>query len=159
MLLSKGKRVAVTSTTGISCLQLGKNATTLHHWSGILDGRFSEQKLKETFLTDDLFKEAVLRIRATDCLIIDEIGMASKRTFDLVELACRLARCTNRLFGGLQVIASGDFKQLPPVANYHYCDDGSYCFESDIFKDVFPHHTNLTEVHVFFFLILKANSS
>ena len=46
----------------------------------------------------------------------------------------------------LQVIASGDFKQLPPVPNIFQQDGGEYCFESPIFGKVFPHHINLKQV-------------
>lgn len=45
-----------------------------------------------------------------------------------------------------KVIASGDFKQLPPVPNHLYGDDGSYCFTSQIFQKTLPHHINLKEV-------------
>ena len=46
----------------------------------------------------------------------------------------------------LQVIGCGDFKQLPPVPNHRLQDDGSYCLESDVFKNAFGHHINLTKV-------------
>ena len=45
-----------------------------------------------------------------------------------------------------QVIATGDFKQLPPVPNRRFFDDGSYCFLSESFARTFPHHINLKEV-------------
>jgi ATP-dependent DNA helicase PIF1 len=38
-----------------------------------------------------------------------------------------------RPFGGLQLVLSGDFFQLPPVA-----DDSGYCFESSIWETSFP---------------------
>jgi hypothetical protein len=39
--LKKEKSVAITSTTGVASYQLGFGATTLHHWSGIRDGRLT----------------------------------------------------------------------------------------------------------------------
>lgn len=42
------------------------------------------------------------------------------------------------------MIAAGSFVQLPPVPST--LDEGRYCFESDCFDTVFPHHITLTEV-------------
>ena len=46
----------------------------------------------------------------------------------------------------IQVIGTGDFKQLAPVPNYRYHDPGCHVFNSKIFKLVFPHHILLTTV-------------
>ncbi|KAK3085252.1 hypothetical protein FSP39_000710 [Pinctada imbricata] len=126
-------------------MQLGDGAVTVHHWCGIGDGRYTPEFLSSNFMSDDIFQGARERIRKTDSLVIDVIGMASKKFFDMIELVCRLSKSSSNLFGGLQVIAAGDFKQLPPVPNYRYDDDGSYCFESLLFSDVFPHHINLKD--------------
>ena len=49
----------------------------------------------------------------------------------------------------LQIIGCGDFKQLPPVPNLRYEDEGKYCFESTKFNLAFPHHINLNEVNLY----------
>ncbi|XP_062613763.1 uncharacterized protein LOC134275497, partial [Saccostrea cucullata] len=126
----------------MASMQLGYGATTLHHWAGILDGRYSCEELEELFLNDDKFAAARERIQSTEILIIDEISMLSKKIIDV----CRLFLKKEMVFGGLQVIGCGDFKQLPPVPNYRYGDDGSYCIESNVFQKTFQHHINLTEV-------------
>ena len=41
---------------------------------------------------------------------------------------------------------SGSFKQLPSVPNLRYSDNGGLAFTSDVFKKVFEHHIQLTEV-------------
>ncbi|XP_021368512.1 ATP-dependent DNA helicase pfh1-like [Mizuhopecten yessoensis] len=140
------KNVAVTATTGMASLHLGSNATTLHHWAGILDGRHSIEKLQELFDNDDSYSEAKKRIQITKCLIIDEISMLSAKIFNMVESVCRLVKKNNQAFGGIQVLVSGDFKQLPPVPNYRLGDEGKYCFESEIFQQTFHHHINLPKV-------------
>ena len=53
---------------------VGLDATTLHHWPGLGDGRLTQ----EAFLEDDKFAEARTRIVAKDVLAIDEIGMVSE---------------------------------------------------------------------------------
>ncbi|XP_062616249.1 uncharacterized protein LOC134277961 [Saccostrea cucullata] len=144
--LKQKKVTAVTATTGMASLQLGCDATTLHHWSGIYDGRYSHATLEELFQNDDNFAVAKERIERTECLIIDEISMLSAAVFDMVEFVCRIGKKNNSVFGGIQVIGCGDFKQLPPVPNRRYQDDGQYCFQSVNFFSTFPHHINLHEV-------------
>jgi hypothetical protein len=47
--LTKKKRVPITATTCMASNQMGPEATTLHHWSGILDGRNDKDQLAELF--------------------------------------------------------------------------------------------------------------
>ena len=65
-----------------------------------------------------------------------------KKDFEQVELVCREVKGNSRVFGGMQLIVCGDFYQLPPVANPAYHDSGSFCFESEIWKQTFHHHIN-----------------
>ena len=96
-------RVAVTATTGMASLQLGSDATTLHHWAGIVDGRYTHQKLAELLDSDDQFAAAKKRVIDTECLVIDEISMLSLKIFEMVEFVCRHVKQNNQLFGGIQV--------------------------------------------------------
>lgn len=84
----------------MASLQLGVGGTTLHHWSGILDGRYSHQTLGELFDGDDRY--AKKRILETQCLVIDEISMGLP-TFDMIEFVCRHVRRCDQVFGGMQV--------------------------------------------------------
>ncbi|XP_069103900.1 uncharacterized protein [Argopecten irradians] len=144
--LQKTKDVAVTSMTGMASLQLGLGATTIHHWSGIMDCRHTHEDLMILFDTDDRFQSAKTRIIKSNVLVIDEIGMMSKTVLEMLEFVCRYVRGNTSVFGGLQVIANGDFKQLPPVPNRRFDDDGSFCFLSPLFQKTFPHHINLQQV-------------
>ncbi len=112
---SQGKKLAVTATTGIAATHLGGN--TIHAWSGlgVLD------HLPRHFF-EKLSKNRREQITKADVLIIDEISMLHDFRLDLVEEICRTVRQTeikdsktDAPFGGLQVIFSGDFFQLPPV--------------------------------------------
>lgn len=87
--------------------------------------------------------ECVARWRETDVLFIDEISMLSKRTFDLLQYVSQNVRNCDYAFGGLQVVAFGDFLQLPPVANA--LDEGKYAFESTSWDATFPHQIILEE--------------
>ena len=140
------KSVAVTGTTGMASLNHA-GGTTLHHWLGVGDGRFDSDSLVAAITSEDRYSSTRTRIINSDVLIIDEIGMLSRKTFDQCEYVCRKVRRRELAFGGLQVIVAGDFRQLPPVPNRHYGDSGDYCFQSATFHDVFPHKFHLTKVH------------
>ena len=77
-------------------------------------------------------------------LIIDEIGILSSDMLATAEYLCRNVRKSTKVFGGLQVIGSGCFQQLPPVPNHK--DPGEYCFRHSMFDAMFPHCIFLTEV-------------
>ena len=104
-----GVSVAVTASTGIAATHI--NGTTIHSWSGIG---------LATALTDSLVKTVRSRrkrkLQGADILIIDEVSMLHAWLFDMVDQVCRIVRHDERPFGGLQVVLSGDFFQLPPVS-------------------------------------------
>ncbi|WAQ99474.1 PIF1-like protein [Mya arenaria] len=50
------------------------------------------------------------------------------------------------LFGGVQLILCGDFLQLPPVKDILYNDEGSFCFENELFDQLLPHRIQLKQV-------------
>lgn len=106
---SNGLSVAVTASTGIAATHL--NGQTIHSWSGVGVANA---------LTDNLLKtirsRRSKRIKATDVLVLDEVSMIHAWLFDMVDEVCRKVRKNPAPFGGLQVVISGDFFQLPPVS-------------------------------------------
>lgn len=103
-----GKKVSVTATTGIAATHL--NGNTIHSWSGI----GINNHLDSGFI-DRLSKSRKEIIKKTDILIIDEISMLHDYRLDMVDEVCKKVRKNNLPFGGLQVVFSGDFFQLPPI--------------------------------------------
>jgi ATP-dependent DNA helicase PIF1 len=55
------------------------------------------------------------RINTTEGVIIDEVSMISGAVLRTAEAICRKVRGKSRPWGGLRVVAVGDFAQLPPV--------------------------------------------
>ena len=57
------------------------------------------------------------KARWNDCkiLVIDEVSMISGTFFDKIEEVARRIRGNDEPFGGIQLVLSGDFLQLPPV--------------------------------------------
>ena len=89
--LIQNKQVSLTATTGIATRQFPSHmkGTTIHSWAGLLDGRYTSEKL--TYLIDNTedCKDIKNRIISTDILIIDEISMLSCRQFETLDQITR----------------------------------------------------------------------
>ena len=141
--LQRTKKVAVTASTGMASLQY-EHGCTIYHWSAYGDGHLNADEVIHQLKTNAQYESTLEAIHNTQVLFIDEIGMLSMHIFNSVEKICREVRGNTMLFGGLQVIGSGCFRQLSPVPSN--IDDRRYCFESQVFTLVFPHIFQLTEV-------------
>lgn len=120
------KYVGVTALTGTAaCLISG---STLHSWGGI---GLAVKPVKE--IINKIKVRAGFVERWSNCrlLIIDEISMMSIDLFEKIDQIARiLRRSPDKFFGGLQVIFSGDFAQLPPVEKGKI----SFVFESKVWQ-------------------------
>jgi ATP-dependent DNA helicase PIF1 len=105
--------VHVTSTTGISAVSIG--GVTVHSWSGIGGDALSKDDLVKLF-SQHSKKSVKARWYNTKVLIIDEISMLSAEFLTCLDIAARHCRNCSRPFGGIQVVALGDFFQLAPVS-------------------------------------------
>ena len=84
----------------------------------------------------------------TDVIFIDEVSMLSLKTFKQLEKLFREVREVSAPFGGVQIVASGDFWQLKPVPNPRYNDPGQQLIDDpELLKTLLPHHFVLEKVH------------
>ena len=138
--------VALTATTGIAARNLGKYGMTLHSWAGLV------KILREVdayhggnvdtfaqYIWNKLDSSPKKRWRSAKVLIVDEVSMLSKGVLETEALA-RIGRNSTEKFGGIQLIFSGDFLQLPPVK-------GEFAFQSRMWSDLFPGSLQLYVVH------------
>jgi ATP-dependent exoDNAse (exonuclease V) alpha subunit len=138
--IRRGKRVAVTASTGIAATHIG--GTTIHSWSGLgIKDSLSEWDLDRMKQTDRL----VQRYNSVDVLVIDEISMLHGARLDMVNQVCKLLRENNAPFGGLQVILVGDLFQLPPVSRGREPVDFAYL--SQAWQELDPKVCYITEQH------------
>lgn len=102
--------LAVTASTGIAAVNIG--GVTLHSWAGIGLGIGTLEYLRQKISGN---RSVMKRWRRTETLIIDEISMIDGVLFDKLEQLGRSLRESTKPFGGIQLVLSGDFCQLPPV--------------------------------------------
>jgi ATP-dependent DNA helicase PIF1 len=118
-----GKKVNIIAPTGRAALQV--NGSTTWTYAG-----WTPDSHKRTL--DELRQQAHgkmvwKRLTSTDVLVIDEISMVENLHLERLNQVMKAARFhPNRpdlAFGGVQVILTGDFCQLPPVKPFQYCID------------------------------------
>lgn len=118
----------VTATTGIAALQL--RGSTVHSFAGcgwVLPG---ENRRK---VYDRLGLKAIHKWRKCEVLVIDEISMLESSFLELLDFLARRTRRSLEPFGGIQLVLSGDFLQLPPVVTSSLSGSSSetkFCFLS-----------------------------
>jgi ATP-dependent DNA helicase PIF1 len=143
-----GKNVRLTASTGIAAQNMRKKLpnfqlTTIHKFMALKDGRYENDELVDLIMSDENYADTKENILAVNTIIIDEISMLSVKMFEQIQYILKSVRQSSYPFGGIQIILSGDFYQLP---NINYGDDGTLCYHSDLVKNCF-HHVNLETVH------------
>lgn len=106
-------KIHKTSTTGLSAINIGGQTIQSFSGMGIYKHHY-EDYLKLPGVTDSgLYRGSLFKIRSSQILIIDEVSMLSAR--DLQFLVDRIKDIKKNI-KYLQIIVSGDFTQLQPVA-------------------------------------------
>ena len=126
---------SLTATTGTAAHALGPGSSTIHRWSGI---RLGDKPLDTILGWIKQRPDAKKRWKDVRILIIDEMSMLDSDTFELISAVGQHVRYTMRdhkrfakdresppPFGGLQLIATADYLQLPPIK-------GAFAFESSL---------------------------
>ena len=129
------KTLAVTATTGVASLLL-KNGRTINSWAGIGLGNNTVENL----YNDILKHNKKNKWTSVDILIIDEISLMPPELLEKLEKLGRMLRDNDKPFGGIQLIFSGDWLQLPTV------NGKNYAFESDIWDKCIDRTIYLTEI-------------
>ena len=132
-------RIAVTASTGLAACNVG--GVTLHSFSGIGLGKEAVPELIKKIKKNQKAKNRWLR---TKVLIVDEISMVDGELFDKLEGIARTIRNNGRPFGGIQLVITGDFFQLPPVP-----DSGriaKFAFDAGTWNTSIEHTIGLTQV-------------
>jgi ATP-dependent DNA helicase PIF1 len=137
------RSIYITSTTGLSALLI--NGITVHRFAGIGIG----DKDVETYYKKIIkIKDIRRRWQRVNVLIIDEISMMDSELFDKLEELSRMIRRNDEPFGGIQIILSGDFLQLPPIGTDKFCfESKSWKFinRTFYFDEILRQHNNMLQ--------------
>ena len=124
---NNNKNCKVCALTGCAAILLMCGATTLHKFAGIGLARGSID-----YVVDSVMKYRYKRLNweNLDILIIDEVSMLSLKLFKILDkIGRRIKRKPDIPFGGIQIIFSGDFYQLPPVGEEDEEETQQFCFQ------------------------------
>jgi ATP-dependent DNA helicase PIF1 len=137
-----GKEVAVCALTGCAAVLLQSTsikAKTIHSWSGIKLAKGSVDKIIQSVLTSS---SAMKNWKKVNVLIVDEVSMMSLKILELLEHLARRVRRNSLVFGGIQIVFTGDFYQLPPVGDMNEPTTCHFCFQSKKWREIFPNPFN-----------------
>jgi ATP-dependent DNA helicase PIF1 len=130
------KRIQVCALTGCAAVLLGcPGSKTIHSWAGIGIASAPFGSVVDRVVKNRFKSKAW---NSVDVLVIDEVSMMSKKIFEILDSIGRRTRHNpTKPFGGIQIVLSGDFYQLPPVGDRDDEDTSAFCFESDKWKEIF----------------------
>ena len=141
----KGKNVQVCAMTGCAAVLLQCKAKTIHSWGGIGIVYGNSKDIIKRVVQNKHKKKTW---KTVDVLVIDEVSMMSKKMFDIIDVIARLSRGKKDVpFGGIQIVLSGDFYQLPPIGENSDPESTAFCFESDNWNKCIPTIIELTTLY------------
>ncbi len=119
----------IVAPTGIAASHL--QGQTIHSFFSLgirdfIDDYFIESLLEKKYLQTRFSKLKIL--------IIDEISMVSPEIFSSIDKILRAFKEYNEPFGGVQVVLSGDFFQLPPISKVY--KEKRFAWQSPSWKDL-----------------------
>ncbi|MDK7374575.1 AAA family ATPase [Weeksella virosa] len=135
-----GVGVAVTASTGIAATHM--NGQTIHSWAGIGIRDYVSDRYLTSLREKKYFRDKMEKVKV---LIIDEISMLHRNQLDAVDYVLKFFKQNEEPFGGIQVVFSGDFFQLPPIGEEWEESRDKFCFMSDAWVNSNVHVCYLTE--------------
>ncbi|HID91931.1 MAG TPA: AAA family ATPase [Candidatus Pacebacteria bacterium] len=102
---------AIVAPTGIAASHIG--GVTIHSFFSIGIREYIDEYYLDKLMQMKSVHERLSKLKV---LIIDEVSMVSPGVFESMDKILRAIKFTDKPFGGVQIILSGDFFQLPPVS-------------------------------------------
>ena len=140
----RGLVYQVCALTGCAAVLLGEGTRTLHSWCGMGLAKGTKDAISYKIIHNKKTTGSLKKVRV---LIVDEVSMLSKRIFEALNDAMKKLRKSAAPFGGVQLIFTGDFFQLPPVGDDD--DSSRFCFESNEWLETFPWMNHIELKHIF----------
>lgn len=121
------KQMPILASTGAAAVLLGGRTFHSFFGLGIMEG--GPQATYQRMIKNG---PAINRIKKVEGIVIDEISMIPGDALMISEMFARYARDNELPWGGMRVIAVGDFGQLPPVTKHGQKRD--WCFLNDVWN-------------------------
>ncbi|MEK6628833.1 MAG: PIF1 family ATP-dependent DNA helicase [Bdellovibrionota bacterium] len=121
------KQMPILASTGAAAVLLGGRTFHSFFGLGIMEG--GAQATLQRILQN---KATLKRIKKVEGVVIDEISMIPGEALMVAELISQQARESTLPWGGMRIIAVGDFGQLPPVTRFGQKRD--WCFLNEVWK-------------------------
>lgn len=135
-------RILLCAFTGKAAYNIG--GVTLHNAFQIQPSK----NLEEQTLSSDVLNTLRTKYRNLSVVMIDEISMVGNRMFSLINTRLQKIKGNSQYFGGVSVLAIGDFFQLKPVFDGWIFDDqnkGITALAPNLWKELFTFH-ELTDI-------------
>lgn len=120
------KEMPILASTGAAAVLLG--GRTFHSFFGL---GIMEGGPDATYERASKDKRLLARLRKVEGVIIDEVSMIPGQALMIAEALSQRARESKLPWGGMRIIAVGDFAQLPPVTQAGPRD---WCFMNDVWR-------------------------
>ena len=120
------QELPILASTGAAAVLLG--GRTFHSFFGL---GIMEGGPDATYERASKDNKLMARLRKVEGVIIDEISMIPGQALMIAEALSQKARESTLPWGGMRIIAVGDFAQLPPVTQTGQRD---WCFLSQVWK-------------------------
>ena len=134
-------RILLCAPTGKAAYNI--NGVTIHNAFQIQPSKGFNQSL-----SCDVLNTLRTKYRNLSVIMIDEISMVGNRMFSLLNTRLQKIKGNNQIFGGVSLIAIGDFFQLKPVFDGWIFEDqskGISALAPNLWKELFDMH-ELTEI-------------
>ena len=138
--------IQVCALTGCAAVLLACKAKTIHSWAGIGLGNGTIENIVLKIVKNRFLKSTWKNVNV---LIIDEVSMMSQKLFEMLDAIGKAVRKSRKPFGGIQLIFSGDFYQLPPVGKKEEPETMRFCFESPLWFETFQIHNHVSLTRIF----------
>jgi len=111
-LKERGIEPAIVAPTGIAASHIG--GMTIHSFFGL----GLQEEIGDDYISDLFYRKFLQnRLKNLQVLIVDEVSMVSPALFESMDKILRAFKHSQEPFGGVQIILSGDFFQLPPISS------------------------------------------
>ena len=127
-LKERGIEPAIVAPTGIAASHIG--GMTIHSFFGL--GIMEE--VSDDYIGDLFYRKFLQnRLKNLNVLIVDEVSMVSPALFESIDKILKAFKHSQEPFGGVQIILSGDFFQLPPISSSR--DEIKFAWQTELWKN------------------------